>query len=99
MNTAPLLVTVEEAAAQLSISTRTVRRLIDSGELPVRRIRGAVRIPYSALQSFVNVPCPTEEKTPKSGGLVTRHRTVIELGKVLEQRHARKLKHSKPSGG
>jgi excisionase family DNA binding protein len=36
--TQPLFLTVEEAAARLRVSTKTIRRWIDSGELPAVRV-------------------------------------------------------------
>ena len=47
------LLTVEQAAAILAVNPRTVRRAIADGELPVRRIRGCIRIEASALQAFI----------------------------------------------
>jgi excisionase family DNA binding protein len=35
------------------VSDQTVRRLIDSGELPAFRIRGVVRVTAEALDAFV----------------------------------------------
>ncbi len=40
---------VHRAAEILNVGESTVRRMIDSGELPVVRIRRSVRIPESAL--------------------------------------------------
>lgn len=99
MNTAPLLVTIEEAAAQLAVSTRTVRRLIESGKLPRRKIMGAVRIPYAALVAIAQepAPCLTEETTQTSGGSATRRQKVAEFESLLGRRHSRRQKPSKPS--
>lgn len=41
---------VDEVAAIMRCSARTVRRWIDDGDLPVVRIRGTTRIPLAALQ-------------------------------------------------
>lgn len=43
------MLTVEEAAAVLSVSTRTVWRMIDDGRLPMIKIGKAVRLPESGL--------------------------------------------------
>jgi excisionase family DNA binding protein len=43
------LVSVADAAAFLSVSTRTVCRLMESGELVYAQIRGRRRIPKKAL--------------------------------------------------
>ena len=45
--------TIEETAEILNTSSRTVRRLIDSGALPVHRIGRLVRISDSAIATFL----------------------------------------------
>ncbi len=47
------LATVKEAAAFLSISTRSVQRLIADRKLPSLKIRGARRIPRRALRDLL----------------------------------------------
>ncbi len=47
-----LLVTIETAAEALSVSRRTVYRLIDTGELDAISIGSARRIPIVSLQRF-----------------------------------------------
>ena len=47
------LLTVPEVAACLHVSTRTVRRLIDSKVLQVIRIGRAVRVSEEALKAFL----------------------------------------------
>ncbi len=44
---------VDEVAAALSLSTRSVRRLIDDGKLPVHRFGRAVRIAEADLKLFL----------------------------------------------
>ncbi|UYN83237.1 MAG: helix-turn-helix domain-containing protein [Microcella sp.] len=47
------LVTIATAAERLSISEKTVRRLISRGELPARRIGArSIRIPLDALEAL-----------------------------------------------
>ena len=46
------LLTRRETAAELSVSLPTVDRLLRDGELPRRRIRGAVRVPKTAVESL-----------------------------------------------
>jgi excisionase family DNA binding protein len=48
-----LLVGKREAAEALSISVRSVERMIASKSLPAVRVRGAVRIPVTALLSLI----------------------------------------------
>lgn len=55
----PLAVTVRQAAATLSVSDRTIRRMLDSGELVGVRIRGACRVQYASLKRLCRVEEPT----------------------------------------
>ena len=48
-----ILLHIPEAARQLSVSIRTIHTLIATGDLPVVRIRRAVRIRPSALQFLI----------------------------------------------
>ena len=48
------LLTKKEAAAAPSISTDTLDRMIVDGQLDRRKIRGAVRIPQSAVDAIIN---------------------------------------------
>jgi excisionase family DNA binding protein len=45
--------TIDETAELLNTSSRTVRRLIDSGALPVHRIGRLVRISESDIATFL----------------------------------------------
>ena len=45
--------TIAEAAAILRVSQRTVRRLIESGELRAHRIRGLIRISDADIAAFL----------------------------------------------
>jgi excisionase family DNA binding protein len=45
--------TIDETAELLSVSVRTVRRLIESGALPVHRIGRAVRISDADIAAFL----------------------------------------------
>ncbi len=46
------LITVPEAAERLSVSPRTIRRLIAEGKIRAYQIRRAVRISESDLQAY-----------------------------------------------
>lgn len=50
-----LLVSVAHAAKLMDMSEWTVRRLVNKGDLPSVQFmkKGAIRIPYKALQRFV----------------------------------------------
>jgi excisionase family DNA binding protein len=47
-----LLVTIDEAAQALSVSRRTLYRLIEAGEIDAVRIGSSRRVPTAALQTF-----------------------------------------------
>ncbi|MGH8651450.1 MAG: helix-turn-helix domain-containing protein [Gammaproteobacteria bacterium] len=49
-----LLLTLPEAARTLSVATRTVRRLIERGELPKVKVGRCVRVPVEAVQAWVD---------------------------------------------
>lgn len=49
----PALLSVEATALQLSVSTKTVRRLIERGALPCCRVGRMVRIRAADLERFV----------------------------------------------
>ena len=48
-----MLLTVQEAAALLSVSTSVVRDMADRGEFPVCKLGRAVRIPTKQLQEHI----------------------------------------------
>jgi len=45
--------TIEEAAKILKVAERTIRRMIDSGELPAFRVRGAIRIRKAVIDDLM----------------------------------------------
>ena len=47
------LYTVEELAKRLRVTGRTIRRMIDDGELGAIRVRNQYRISQSALDAYV----------------------------------------------
>jgi excisionase family DNA binding protein len=47
------MLTVEEVAAQLKVTTRTVYRWIDDDKLKALKIQGIVRITEEQLQNFI----------------------------------------------
>lgn len=47
------LLTIDEVAARLALHHRTVRRLIESGDLRVVRIGRAVRVQENELERFI----------------------------------------------
>lgn len=49
---APLLISIKHAAELMDVSEWSVRRLVDSGDLPSVQFskRGLIRIPYRAIE-------------------------------------------------
>jgi len=60
---APLL-TVKDAAAFLSVSPRTVRRLISDGELPSHKIGASRRISASAVSALLEATAERRRPHP-----------------------------------
>lgn len=50
----PILLTRDDAAAALGVSLNTVKRLVRSGEIPVRHVGHLVRIRYEDLRAYVD---------------------------------------------
>jgi len=50
-----MFLTVAQVAAQIGASEKTVRRMVDSGELPSRRFRRRVRVPATALEAPIDL--------------------------------------------
>ena len=50
-----LFLTVKDVTQRLQLSEKTVRRLIDAGELPVNRIRRTIRIAEKDLNQFLKL--------------------------------------------
>lgn len=46
--------TVTEVADILQVSTKTVYKMIHSGEIPALRVRGQIRITHTALQNYLD---------------------------------------------
>lgn len=46
--------TVTEVADILEVSTKTVYKMIQSGEIPALRVRGQIRITHTALQNYLD---------------------------------------------
>jgi excisionase family DNA binding protein len=67
LNPMPLLFSRKRTAATLGVSVRTVDYLIESRQLPTRRIGRRILIPYSAILRFVrndhpNLLPPSEDQ-------------------------------------
>ena len=55
MENLKILWTLTEAAEQLSVSTRTLRRMIDKGQLPHTRVGRSIRIPVRETLEVIHV--------------------------------------------
>jgi len=71
-----ILVTKKEAAKALSISVRTVEKLIALKKLPVRRIGRAVRISRRAMENFARRDHTTDSNS-EDGGRTKRAKPVV----------------------
>lgn len=49
----PRLLTVDEVADVLGLSTKTIRRRIDSGDIPAHRLGRAIRVAEADLLSYL----------------------------------------------
>ena len=67
--TRPQYLGIEEVAAELRLSPRSVRRAVASGDLPHVQLRkgGAIRVPASALEPHQTSP-PSGEGAGRPGG-------------------------------
>ena len=50
----PELLTIDEVAERLKVSTKTVRRWIERGELRIYRLGGQIRVSEEDLLAFLN---------------------------------------------
>jgi len=67
-----LLLTLPEAAKALSVATRTVRRLIERGELPKVKVARCVRVPAEAVQAWVDKQVTHAHNEGRAGSGVRR---------------------------
>jgi len=100
MSEYPEILTLEQAAAFLQISTRTVQRLVRDGQMPGRQIGSQWRFEREQLRQWVrgeHVPADTVEAQSQ---LIERERrkfgtdlpeTLIELQQQAVRRLARSL--------
>jgi excisionase family DNA binding protein len=56
----PALLSLKQSAAYLNVSERTIRNLLNRGELVRRRIGGRTLVPLTSLQSFLKRDHPTK---------------------------------------
>lgn len=90
---------LESVAERLEVSARTVRRLIDRGELPFKRVLGSIRVPDEALEEYMRADW--QQLAPKakySGAGVGHLRTHAANAdaEALAKLRAGRLKGKKP---
>jgi excisionase family DNA binding protein len=56
----PQLISVAGAAIYLSVSPRTVRRLIAKGDIPIVRVGGSLRIAVAMLNAYIALHTESE---------------------------------------
>jgi len=56
----PQLISVADAAIYLSVSPRTVRRLIAKGDIPIVRVGGSLRIAIAMLNAYIALHTESE---------------------------------------
>jgi len=49
----PLLWTLAEAGKQMGVSARTVRRILEDGEIPIVRIRHSIRLRSTDVEAYI----------------------------------------------
>ena len=64
---APFL-TVDEAAVLVRLSTKTIRRLIDSGQIPAIKVSGSIRIPVAWRDSLMRAAGEAVAASIEAGG-------------------------------
>jgi excisionase family DNA binding protein len=85
-----LVLTFEQVGRQLmGVSARTVRRLVERGELPTVRIGTRVGVPARAVEEWVDRnteagQCHTAGKTRRTGGSRTPMAQGSELASVVD---------------
>ena len=62
-----VLLTLKEAAEELRVSTRTLRRLIESGDLEAIAVRRGIRIRRDDLRSYVDGLAQTSHNAKRAG--------------------------------
>lgn len=72
MTSEPMAITVGAAAVALSVSARTVRRLLAGGELAPVRIGRAVRVNAASLRAFVERASPPPVPVPAPENIAVR---------------------------
>jgi len=97
MHDLPEIMTMEQAAGLLQVSTRTIQRMVKAGQIPGRQVGSQWRFDREQLRAWVRceleVPAAREDQLD----LIERERarlgvdlpeTLVELQQALVKRHA-----------
>ena len=94
-----LAYTIGQAAESMGISESTVRRMIEDREIPVVRLRGNVRIPVSALATWLDEQALAAVKEQAVNDYITGGRAPTVLIGMGSTRKPRNEKRSARSNG
>jgi len=67
MSAAPLLLTLAHAADALSVSERTVRRLLDQGHLTPVRVGRSLRVAHRDLERYIDAQLLPRDNNDRAG--------------------------------
>ncbi|OPY64126.1 MAG: Helix-turn-helix domain protein [Pelotomaculum sp. PtaU1.Bin065] len=102
-----LAYSVEETAALLGVSTRTVYRMVENGSLPYKRLdgsgnkgRGKIIIPASALNKWLSVSDISRQEAMKAKSRQIAKEAVAKLrgGEKIAQKQQRNKGRQRQSG-
>ena len=54
MKEKPEALSIKQVSEKLSVSDKTIRRIIKRGDLPHFKVMGAIRIPLAEVDKFIN---------------------------------------------
>lgn len=82
--TESLLWSIDETARQMGgLSSRTVRRLIDRGEIPVVKVGRAVRIPAQSVRSWIEDQLQSGHNRQCAGDVRQEKSTCLTNAKIV----------------
>ncbi len=103
MSAYPDILTLEQAAQFLQVSTRTIQRMVKDGRLPGRQVGSQWRFDREQLRAWVRGEHDAELAAAAQRELIERERarlgvdmpeTLIELQQEAVRRHAARSRHT-----
>ena len=95
-----LLWSLQEAARQLGgVSTRSVRRMIDAGELPAVSVRRSIKIPVAAVLEWVERNMSYTHNHPCAGPSVLKEKSTCHRSVKTETRTVSTGVRTRHTGG